>query len=64
VRESTTVSSKRGALGEPSRKHLLEQSEISTNEVVMLFDPAKLVYTVKSSSWTNVGGELSGGRIF
>jgi hypothetical protein len=50
--------------GEPSRKHLLEQGEISNNEVAILFDPAKLVYEVKSSSWTNVGGEVSGGRIF
>jgi hypothetical protein len=50
--------------GEPGRKHLLEQSEISTNEVVVLFDLAKLVYEVKSSSWTNVGGEVSGGCIF
>jgi hypothetical protein len=36
--------------GEPARKHLLEQCEISTNEVVVLFDPARLVYEVKSSS--------------
>jgi hypothetical protein len=50
--------------GEPARKHLLEQCEISTNEVVMLFDPTRLVYKVKSSSRTNVGGEISGGRIF
>jgi hypothetical protein len=50
--------------GEPARKHLLEQCEISTNEVVVLFDPAKLVYEVKSSSRTNVGGEISGGHIF
>jgi hypothetical protein len=40
--------------GEPERKHLLEQGEISNNEVVVLFDPAKLVYEVKSLSWTNV----------
>jgi hypothetical protein len=32
--------------------------------VVMLFDPAKLVYEVKSSSRTNVGGEVSGRHIF
>jgi hypothetical protein len=50
--------------GGPARKHLLEQCEISTNEVVVLFDPARLVYEVKSSSRTNVGGEISGGRIF
>jgi hypothetical protein len=50
--------------GQPSRKHLLEQCKISTNEVIMLFDPVMLVYKVKSSSWTNVGGEVSGGRIF
>jgi hypothetical protein len=50
--------------GEPARKHLLEQCEISTNEVTVLFDPAKLVYKVKSSSRMNVGGEISGGRIF
>jgi hypothetical protein len=50
--------------GEPTRKHLLEQCEISTNEVVVLFDLAKLVYEVKSSSRTNVSGEISGGRIF
>jgi hypothetical protein len=49
---------------EPTRKHLLEQCGIFTNEVVMLFDPARLVYEVKSSSQTNVGGEISGGRIF
>jgi hypothetical protein len=48
----------------PGRKHLLEKCEISTNEVVMLFDPAKLVYEVKSSSQTNVGGEVSEGHIF
>jgi hypothetical protein len=35
--------------GEPARKHLLKQCEISTNEVAMLFDLAKLVYEVKSS---------------
>jgi hypothetical protein len=50
--------------GEPARKHLLEQCEISTNKVAVLFDPVKLVYEVKSSSRTNVGGEISGGRIF
>jgi hypothetical protein len=50
--------------GQPGREHLLEQCEISTNEVAMLFDPTKLVYEVKSSSRTNVGGEVSGGRIF
>jgi hypothetical protein len=59
VGESTSVSDKRGALGELCRKHLLEQDEISNNEVIVLFDPAKLVYEVKSSSWTNVGGEVS-----
>jgi hypothetical protein len=51
-------------LGELARKHLLKQCEISTNEVAMLFDPVRLVYEVKSSSRTNVGGEISGGRIF
>jgi hypothetical protein len=51
-------------LGEPARKHLFEQCEISTNEVVVLFDPAKLLYKVKLSSRTNVGGEISGGCIF
>jgi hypothetical protein len=30
----------------------------------MLFDPAKLVYEVKSSSQINVGGEVSRGHIF
>jgi hypothetical protein len=50
--------------GEPSRKHILEQSEISTNEVDMIFDPAKLVYDVNSSSRTNISGEVSGGHIF
>jgi hypothetical protein len=50
--------------GEPSKKHIFEQSEISTNEVDMLFDPAKLVYEVNSSSRTNISGEVSGGRIF
>jgi hypothetical protein len=65
VEESTAVSGKRGTLGGgPTRKYLLEQVEISNNKVVMLFDPVKLVYKVKSSSWTSVGGEVSGGRIF
>jgi hypothetical protein len=50
--------------GGASRKHLLEQSEILNNEVATLFDPAKLMYEVKSSSRTNVGGEVFGGRIF
>jgi hypothetical protein len=50
--------------GEHARKHLLEQCKIPTNEVVMLFDPVRLVYEVKSSSRTNVSGEISGGRIF
>jgi hypothetical protein len=50
--------------GGPGRKYILEQAEISNNEVVMLFDSVKLVYEVKSSSWTNVGGEVLGGRIF
>jgi hypothetical protein len=57
VGESTLVSGKRGALGGPGRKYLLEQGEISNNEVVVLFDHVKLVYEVKLSSWTNVGGE-------
>jgi hypothetical protein len=39
-------------------------SEISNNEVAAIFDPTKLVYEVKSSSWTNVGGEVSEGHIF
>jgi hypothetical protein len=30
----------------------------------MIFDPAKLVYDVNSSSRTNISGEVSGGRIF
>jgi hypothetical protein len=64
VGENTVVSGKMGALGEPCRKHILKQSEISTNEVDVLFDPAKLVYEVKSSSVTNVGGEVSGGHTF
>jgi hypothetical protein len=64
VGESTTVSGKRGTLGELARKYLLEQAEISNNEVVVLFDPAKLVYEIKSSSRTSVGGEVSGGHIF
>jgi hypothetical protein len=51
-------------LGQPGRKHLLEQCEISTNKVVVLFDLMKLMYEVKSSSWMNVGGEVSGGCIF
>jgi hypothetical protein len=50
--------------GKPARKHLLEQCEISTNEVAVLFDLVRLVYEVKSSSQMNVGGEISGGRIF
>jgi hypothetical protein len=50
--------------GKPKRKYLLEHGGISNNEVVVLFDPAKLVYEVKSSSRTSVGGEVSGGRIF
>jgi hypothetical protein len=50
--------------GGAGRKYLLEHVEISNNEVVMLFDPAKLVYEVKSSSRTNIGGEVSGGCIF
>jgi hypothetical protein len=49
--------------GEPGRRHLLEQCEISTNKVVVLFDPTNLVYEVKSSSQTNVSGEVSRGRI-
>jgi hypothetical protein len=53
VRESTTVSDKIGVLGGgggPGRKHILEQSEISTNEVIVLFDLTKLVYEIKSLS--------------
>jgi hypothetical protein len=50
--------------GQPGRKHLVEQCEISTNEVVVLFDSMKLVYEVKSSSQMNVGGEVLGGCIF
>jgi hypothetical protein len=51
-------------LGEPARKHILEQCDISTNEVAVLFNLTRLVYEVKSSSRTNVDGEISGGRIF
>jgi hypothetical protein len=60
------VSGKRRALrgGGPERKYLVEQCKISNIVVVELFDPAKLVYEVKLSSWTNVGGEVSGGHIF
>jgi hypothetical protein len=50
--------------GEPDRKHLLGQSEISNNEVAAIFDSVKVVYEVKTSSRTNVGGEVSRGRIF
>jgi hypothetical protein len=50
--------------GEPRRKHHFVQGKISNNEVVMLFDPVKLLYEVKSSSQTNVYGQVSGGRIF
>jgi hypothetical protein len=50
--------------GEPARKHLLEQDEISNNEVVVLFDPVKLVYEVRLSSRTKVGGKVTGGHIF
>jgi hypothetical protein len=50
--------------GKPGREHLLKQCDISTNEVDVLFDPTKLVYEVKSSSRTNVGGVVLGGRIF
>jgi hypothetical protein len=50
--------------GEPKRKYLFKQAKISNNEVVVLFDPVKLVYEVKSSSRTSVGGEVLGGRIF
>jgi hypothetical protein len=64
VGENTTVSDKRETLEELERKYLLEQAEISNNEVVVLFDPAKLVYEVKSSSRTSVDGEVSGGPIF
>jgi hypothetical protein len=64
VGESASLSGKRGHLGEPSRKHLLEQGEISNNEVVTLFDHVKHVYEVRSSSRTNVGGEVLGERIF
>jgi hypothetical protein len=49
---------------EPRRKHILELGEISNNEVGAIFDPAKLVYQVKSSSQTNIGGEVSGGCLF
>jgi hypothetical protein len=45
-----TIYGTRRALGEPIRKHLLEQCEISTNEVVVLFDPMRLMYEVMSSS--------------
>jgi hypothetical protein len=50
--------------GGHERKYLLEQVDISNNEVAVLFDHVKLVYEVKSSSRTSVGGEVSGGRIF
>jgi hypothetical protein len=63
VGESTQLFGKCGAWGEPVRKHL-EQSKISNNQVVALFDPVKLVYKAKSSSQTNVGGKVSGGHIF
>jgi hypothetical protein len=50
--------------GNPEEKHLLKQGEISNNEVAAIFDPAKFVYQVKSSCWTNIGGEVSEERIF
>jgi hypothetical protein len=60
VGENTQHSSKRGALrggGEGAgRKHLLGQAKISNKEVAAIFDPVKLVYQVKSSSRTNIGG--------
>jgi hypothetical protein len=58
VGENTQHSSKRGALrgGGAGRKHLLEQAKISNKEVAAIFDPVKLVYQVKSSSRTNIGG--------
>jgi hypothetical protein len=50
--------------GELGKKQLCEQDEISGNKVAALFDPTKLMYEVKSSSRTNIGGEISGGRIY
>jgi hypothetical protein len=50
--------------GEPGRKYLLEQGKISNNEVAAIFDPTKLVYQLKSSSQTNIGGKVSRGCIF
>jgi hypothetical protein len=51
--------------GEPVKNTFSNRkAEISNNEVVVLFDPAKLVYEVKSLSQTSVGGEVSGGCIF
>jgi hypothetical protein len=58
--EMTLVSGKGECWREPDTKHLLEQCEISNNEFVALIDPVKLVCGVKSSSRTNVGGEVSG----
>jgi hypothetical protein len=63
-RKHVTLWQKGGIGGEPGTKHLLEPGEISNNEVAMLFDPVKLVYEVKSSCRTNVGGEVPEGCIF
>jgi hypothetical protein len=50
VRKHATLWQTESVGGGPGRKHLLEQSERSNNEVTTIFDPAKLVYEVKSSS--------------
>jgi hypothetical protein len=63
ARQSLTKEGRWG-MGGHGRKHLLEYGEISNNAVVALFDPTKFVCEVKSLSRTNVGGEISGERIF
>jgi hypothetical protein len=53
-----------GGGGGAGKKQLCGHAKISGNEVVTLFDSAKLVYKVKSLSRMNISGEISSGCIY
>jgi hypothetical protein len=50
--------------GKTAKKHLTEQGLKAASMRVELFDPTLYVYSVRTASALNVGGEMTGGRIY
>jgi hypothetical protein len=50
--------------GKAAKKHLNDQGKKAASMRAELFDPTLYVYLVRTASVLNVGGEMTGGRIY